>query len=129
MTSPRRILIAEDDPLVGELLELRFQGEGFETRLCPDGAQAADAVRTYRPDLLIADIQLPGLDGLELLRRVRQDPATAALPAIIMTAYRYGGEAEQAQALGAGAVVRKPFEFSELLRQVTRLAPPRPAGS
>lgn len=118
----RRILIAEDNALVGELLELRLQGAGYETRLCPDGAEAAEAMLAYRPHVLIADIQLPGLNGLDLLGRVRQNPETARIPAIIMTAYRYGGEVERARALGAQAVVRKPFEFDDLLRQVSRLA-------
>ena len=117
----RRILIAEDNALIGELLELRFQGAGFATRLCRDGQEAAEALRTWRSDLLVADIQLPGLDGLELLRRLRGDPATAGLPVIIITAYRYGGEVEQARALGAQAVLSKPFEFAELLRRAEAL--------
>lgn len=119
---PRRILIAEDNALVGELLELRLQAAGFETRLYPDGAEAAEAVVAYLPHVLIVDIQLPGLNGLDLLSRIRQNPATARIPAIIMTAYRYGGEVERARTLGAEAVVSKPFEFDDLLRQVRRLA-------
>src|ERR1043165_10179837 len=80
-----KILVVEDMDSVVDLLRSLLQGEGFEVAVAQDGPEALEALRREKPDLMLLDLILPGLDGLEVLRRVRQDPITAHLPVIVLS--------------------------------------------
>ncbi len=81
MTS--RILVVDDDTALAEMIGIVLRTEGFETVFCADGAQAVDAWRTERPDLILLDLMLPGVDGIEICTRVR---AESGIPIIMLTA-------------------------------------------
>jgi CheY-like chemotaxis protein len=119
-----RILLVEDHPTMREAMRLVLDGHGYTIDQAGDGATALDRIRTDRPDLVFLDLHIPGLDGADVLRAIRDDDATRDLHVIVVTATGEEGKAE-ALALGADGYVTKPFSPVELLETV-RLALARP---
>jgi two-component system OmpR family response regulator/two-component system response regulator QseB len=120
MTMPLRLLLAEDDPVLGPALVTGLQRERFDVHLVADGVEAYAALQKQRYDALVLDLGLPGLNGLDLLHRVRQtDPE---LPVIVATAH--GGLRERIRGLELGAddYLPKPFELDELVARLRAVA-------
>ncbi len=113
-----KILIVEDEKDIARMLEYNFKKAGYRTVLAHDGSFAALTAAKERPSLILLDIMLPGLDGLEVCRRIRTDSKTAAIPIIMLTAK--GDEADKVVGLEMGAddYVTKPFSIKELLSRV-----------
>jgi DNA-binding response OmpR family regulator len=117
----RRALVVEDDPDIVELLVHYLEREGFHVDTEADGRRGLQRLRAGRYDLLLLDLQLPGLDGLSLCAEVRRDPATRDLAVVMLTAR--GDEADRIVGLEMGAddYVTKPFSPKELLARVRAL--------
>jgi CheY-like chemotaxis protein len=115
-----RILLVEDHPTMREAMRLILDGHGYTIDQAGDGATALERIRADRPDLVFLDLHIPGLDGPDVLRAIREDEATRDLHVIVVTATGEEGKAE-ALALGADGYVTKPFSPVELLETV-RLA-------
>lgn len=115
------ILIADDEPLVTELVSYRLSSRGFEVAVVGDGIQAVAFARRLRPDLVILDAMMPGLDGFAVLKTLKDDPQTATIPVLMLTARK--GEKDIVGALTAGAddYLIKPFIPEELVTRVKRL--------
>jgi phosphate regulon transcriptional regulator PhoB len=113
-----RVLIVEDEPDIRDLLAWHLEREGYRVARSGDGAQALREIATQPPDLILLDLMLPGMGGLEVCRRLRQDPATAALPVIMLTAK--GDEVDRVVGLEVGAddYIVKPFSPKEVLARV-----------
>ena len=129
MTS--RILIVEDDPDIAELVARYLDKAGFTAERAGSGRDALQAIAARPPDLLILDLMLPQVDGLEICRRVRASEATAGLPIIMLTARAEESDRIVGLELGADDYLAKPFSPSELvarvralLRRAQRGAPP-----
>jgi DNA-binding response OmpR family regulator len=126
--SGETILVVDDEPTIGEVVELYLRREGFQVVTAVDGAAALAAVERARPALVVLDLMLPGLTGLEVLRRLR---AAGNLPVILLTAR--GEEADRVVGLELGAddYVTKPFSNRELVARVKavlrRAQPPTPS--
>jgi CheY-like chemotaxis protein len=119
-----RILIVEDHPTMREAMRLVLEGEGFEISEAADGASALASIRRDVPDLVFLDLHIPGASGAEVLQAVKDDPATASVRVIVVTADGEEGR-ESAMTMGADGYFTKPFSPSTLLRTVERvLAPP-----
>ena len=116
-----RVLVADDDPDIVGLLRIRLEKAGHEVVTAADGEQAWSAVCERAPDLAVLDVTMPRLDGLALTRRLREAPATAALPIVVLTAAVQPADAELAIAAGATAYVKKPFSPKELVARVEAL--------
>jgi DNA-binding response OmpR family regulator len=114
-TTGPRILVVDDEDAILDFVELGLKYEGFEVELARDGVEAISAVASRRPDLILLDLSLPGLDGLDVCRRVRQ---ASDVPIIMLTAR--GDVDERVEGLEAGAddYLPKPFKFKELLARV-----------
>jgi len=114
------ILIVDDLPQNVRLLDAVLSPKGFRVATASSGAEALDVLGEEQPDLVLLDIVMPGMDGYEVCRRIREDPATAFLPVIMITA---SGEEEKIRAIEAGAddFVNKPFDQAELLARVRSL--------
>jgi PAS domain S-box-containing protein len=108
------ILIVDDNPANLKVARIALEGEGFAIRTAVDGHAAVDAIARERPDLILMDIQLPGIDGLELTRRLKGDPATAGIPIVAVTAYAMKGDREKALAVGCDDYLTKPIDPIEL---------------
>ena len=111
-----RILIADDDPVILRLLEVNFSLEGFHVDTAVRGEQVLEQVGRERPDLVILDVMMPGMDGWEVCERLKEDPATAELPVIFLSARTQEHDMERGRKLGVSAYVTKPFDPEELIR-------------
>ncbi|MFA5843888.1 MAG: response regulator transcription factor [Coriobacteriia bacterium] len=113
------ILIVEDDATIARFVELELEHAGFSVRRSADGPAALEAVSAARPDLVVLDLMLPGLDGLEVARAIREtDPD---LPILMLTARAETGDVVDGFEAGADDYLRKPFEMRELLSRVGAL--------
>jgi DNA-binding response OmpR family regulator len=117
----KKALVVEDDPDIVELLTHYLRAEGFAVDALGDGKRALDRIRLEGYDLLVLDLQLPGLDGLSLCAEVRRDPRTRDVPVVMLTAR--GDEADRIIGLEMGAddYVVKPFSPKELVARVRAL--------
>jgi DNA-binding response OmpR family regulator len=127
-----RLLVADGDREIRELFALVLRGAGFEVDAVADGGQALHAARTGAPALVIADADLPGLSGPELCRALRRDPATRAVPVIVVNTHGRLSAAGAARAAGAGEYLVKPCHPARLVERVrtvlARRTATRPAG-
>jgi len=114
--SPHSVLVIEDDPSITLGLKLNLGRAGYRVRVATDGAEGLRELKRERPDLVLLDLMLPGVNGLEILRRIRADDAQ--LPVVILTAL--GAESDKIEGLDLGAndYVTKPFSIAELLARV-----------
>jgi two-component system alkaline phosphatase synthesis response regulator PhoP len=119
--SSTRILIVEDDPDIAHLVARYLDKAGFTVEHAAGGREALHAIASRRPDLVILDLMLPQLDGLEVCRQIRNDPATAALPIIMLTARAEESERIVGLELGADDYLAKPFSPGELVARVRAL--------
>jgi two-component system, OmpR family, KDP operon response regulator KdpE len=115
MNERKRILVVDDEPQITRVLRRSLQTHGYEVRTAADGEAALDVINDWAPDLVVTDLSMPGLDGIELCRRVREQ---SALPIIVLSVK--GEEQTKVQALDAGAddYVTKPFGMDELLARI-----------
>jgi len=130
------VLVVEDEPDIRNLIVLNLARDGFRCRTAVTGAEALRAVRVRPPDLVILDLMLPEMDGLEVCRRLRQEPASASVPIIMLTAKTDEVDRVLGLEMGADDYVAKPFSPKELvarvravLRRTRRLDLPRPLAS
>lgn len=124
MTQPgrRRILYVEDDPDLRELGQLALEMERkFDVDACASGAEAIARAGDCLPDLILLDVRMPGMDGPQTLRRLRELEGLAATPAVFMTGGTTNAEVEALYAAGAVAVVGKPFEIDRLSSQIDEI--------
>ena len=117
---PTRILVVDDDPPLREILRDMLEGERYTVDVAADGQEALALVYRERPDLIITDLQMPGLDGLELLRKLRRDLATCQIPVIFLTVVENLDAEAKALDLGADDYLGKPVERARLLSRVRR---------
>lgn len=118
----KRVLLAEDEPNIVESLIFLLERAGFDVASEMNGQVALDAALADPPDVMILDVMLPGLDGFEILRRLRADPRGQALPVLMLTAKGQREDREAALDSGANLFITKPFSNSEVIAAVTRLA-------
>ncbi len=109
-----RILIVDDNPTNLKLVTYLMQQSGYDVTTAADANDAMASIRTTPPDLILMDVQLPGIDGLELTRRLKADPATKPIVIIAVTAYAMKGDQEKALIAGCDDYVTKPIDTKEL---------------
>jgi DNA-binding response OmpR family regulator len=118
---PTRILVAEDDPDIGSLLEHYLKKAGFLATVITSGRDVMPQVRRDTPDLVVLDLMLPGLDGLQLCRAIRADANTAAIPIIMLTAKAEESDRIIGLELGADDYITKPFSPNEVVARIKAL--------
>ena len=116
-----RILIVEDNALNIKLFCDLLAAHGHSPEAVTDSRQAHDAARSFQPDLVITDIQLPHVSGLELIRLIRSDEKLAEVPIMAVTAYSASGDEERIRSAGAQAYVSKPISVVKFVQQVNAL--------
>lgn len=115
-----RILIVDDEPNIVVSLEFLMRQKGYETQVARDGEEALAAVESFRPDLVLLDVNVPGRDGFEVCQKLRADGWTE-LKIVMLTAKGRDIEIEKGLALGADAYVTKPFSTRELVARVAAM--------
>ena len=113
-----KLLLVEDDPALSELLEYRFQNEGYNVRCTKDGDDALILAREEVPDLIILDWMIEGTSGIEVCRQLRRDKQTAHVPIIMLTAREAEDDRVRGLEMGADDYLTKPFSPRELLARV-----------
>ena len=116
-----KVLIADDDALVAELVQTHLGGKGYEVLHAADGEAALRIAAADRPSLIVLDVVMPGLDGMEVLRRLNADESTREIPVIMLTARRFQEDVVAAAKLGARDYLAKPFTPEALLSRVERI--------
>ncbi len=124
------ILVAEDNPMNRKVLCHMLDIAGYRTATAADGAEVIEVTRTYRPDLILMDVRMPVMNGIEATRIIRSDPALQSIPIIMVTALTTTEEREQCMEAGATAFVSKPMDMKQLLqiigKTLSRPMPPAP---
>ena len=118
MTKGERIVVIEDEADILEVLQYNLAREGYRVVPCRDGEQGLQQIRDGNPDLVLLDLMLPGLDGLEICRRLKADPLTARVPVVMVTAKGEESDVVLGLQLGADDDVTKPFSPRELLARI-----------
>ncbi|MBP7589944.1 MAG: response regulator [Thermoanaerobaculia bacterium] len=113
-----RILVVEDEPDIAEVLQFNLERAGFSVAVERRGDSALEAIRRRAPDLVVLDLMLPGLDGLELARLLKRDPATSALPLVMLTAKGEELDRIVGLELGADDYIPKPFSPREVVLRI-----------
>ena len=117
----KTILVADDESHILNVVSLKLRNAGYRVLTANDGQEALDLAQQERPDLLITDYHMPLLSGLELCRRLKQDPATTAIPAIMLTARGYHLEPQDTQDSAIRRMLSKPFSPRHLLQTVNEV--------
>ena len=117
----KRILIVEDDPVSLKLVRDVLQANGYETKEVTSGEEAVVKAVQSKPDLIVMDIRLPGIDGLEATRRLKSDPSTEEIPIIAVTAHAMPEDEARILAAGCQAYLSKPLRFAEFISVVKGL--------
>ena len=117
----KKILVADDESHILNVVSLKLRNAGFDVVTASDGLEALELAQTERPDLLITDYHMPQLSGLELCQRLKQDPATAKIPTIMLTARGYQLDIQDTEQNGILRMISKPFSPRQLLSTVNEV--------
>jgi two-component system, cell cycle response regulator DivK len=120
----KRILVVEDQPDNRQILRDLLTSANFEVIEAVDGEAGLMAAAAHRPDLILMDIQLPGIDGYEATRRLKTDSALQAIPVIAVTAHALNRAEDKARAAGCDGYISKPYSPRQLLAKVREYLPP-----
>ena len=123
MRVAKRVLVVEDNELNLKLFCDLLRAHGYETAPVRDGREAVATARTFGPDLVITDIQLPHVSGLELMELIRSDEDLATVPIMAVTAYAGQGDDDRIREAGAQAYVSKPISVARFVQEVSALLP------
>jgi CheY-like chemotaxis protein len=119
-----RVLVVDDEPDVLLLCRLNFQQRGHELLEASDGTSALRLARESRPDVIVLDLMLPGMNGYEVLEQLRAEDETSEIPVLVLTAKSLKADRERSRGLGASGFMTKPFLPNELCDLVESLATP-----
>jgi two-component system, cell cycle response regulator DivK len=119
----KRILVVEDQEGNRRIVRDLLTSTGYELIEALDGETGVRMAKEHQPDLILMDIQLPGLDGYEATRRIKAEPTLRAIPIVVVTSYALSGDDAKAMAAGADAYVAKPFSPRQLLATIRKLLP------
>lgn len=115
------VLVVDDDPVIQRLLSVNFEMEGYAVIVAGTGLEGIEMARGSRPDVVVLDVMMPGMDGLEVAVKLKADPATAKIPVLLLSAKAQEADIRAGDAAGADAYVTKPFDPFELLERVSEL--------
>lgn len=127
--SRKTILVVDDEPAIIASLAYCLEQEGFRVILAPNGEEALNQVLAQVPDLIISDIMMPGIDGYEFCRRIREYYKTRQIPFLFLSAKGTVENKLKGMKMGGDDYITKPFELSELILKVRRILARRPAVS
>jgi CheY-like chemotaxis protein len=116
----KKILLIEDNEVNRRLAGFLLRSQGYQVIEATTAQAAFDMISDNRPDLIVMDIQLPGMDGLEATTKLKAEPATASIPVIAVTSYAMAGDRDKALAAGCSGYVTKPIDKTIFLTEISR---------
>ena len=117
----KKILIADDHPEVVELVRISLEGEDYEIVDASNGEEALKKARFEKPDLIILDVMMPGMNGFEVCRQLKKDPQGKEIPIVMLTAKGQKVDKQKARRMGAREYITKPFSPSHLLAKIQEI--------
>ena len=114
----KRILLDDDNTTNLQVLFQALSPEGFELLVAQSGEEALETAQSAKPDLLLLDVKMPGIDGFETFRRLRADEQTSGIPVVFLSAHANLESIDEANALGAEGYLTKPFDFDVIIAKV-----------
>jgi CheY-like chemotaxis protein len=117
-----RVLVVDDDDVIRQLITVNLELEGFEVMTAFDGQDCLDKVKEIKPDVITLDIMMPRIDGWEAASRLRDDPETAGIKVVLLSARAQEADLQRGSRIGVDAYLTKPFDPDELIATVRRLA-------
>jgi CheY-like chemotaxis protein len=134
MTEPPKILVIEDDVDLMRLISQMLKSAGFQVIQAYGGEDAFRKLKLRRPDLILTDLAMPKMSGVEIIQEVKNDPDTRDIPCVAVTAFTWDNIAQSASQVGCDSFVAKPFNAVRLLKEVAKYVPlpgkmPRQAGA
>jgi two-component system cell cycle response regulator DivK len=123
----KKVLIVEDNDLNMKLFNDLLEGHGYHTMQARDGAEVLKLAREYRPNLLLMDVQLPTVSGLQATQWLKEDPELRTIPVIALTAFAMRADEEKIRAAGCDAYLTKPIDIASFLGTVARFLSDAPA--
>ncbi len=115
-----RIMVIEDDPDLMRLLSHMLTAAGFHVVQAYGGEDALRKIKSHRPDLVLTDLAMPKMSGVEVIHQIKSDPATERIPCVAVTAHMWDSIAQSASQVGCDSFLAKPFNSVRLLQEVTK---------
>ncbi len=115
------MLVVDDDPVILKLLQVNFEMEGFDVVTASDGLEGLEKARAERPDIVLLDIMMPRMDGLQVTKILKSEEETSGIPIILLSAKAQASDIEAGRDIGADDYLTKPFDPNELLDRVNEL--------
>jgi len=115
------ILVVDDDPVIQKLLEVNFSIEGYQVEVAGDGLEALEKAKASAPDLIVLDVMMPRMNGLEAAKALKADPRTASIPIIMLSAKAQDMDQDAGKEAGVDLYMTKPFDPLELLDRAAEL--------
>jgi two-component system alkaline phosphatase synthesis response regulator PhoP/two-component system response regulator VicR len=119
---PLKVLVCDDERHIVRLIQVNLEREGYNVVTAYDGKDGLEKVKAEKPDLMVLDVMMPYMDGFEVLKNLRRDPATESLPVIMLTAKAQDKDVFEGYHYGADMYLTKPFNPRELIAFVKRIA-------
>ncbi|MBU3911202.1 MAG: response regulator [Candidatus Omnitrophica bacterium] len=119
----RRVLIVDDEPELAKIVQVRLAADGYEVIRAENGQEALDKAESEKPELILLDVMMPKMHGLEALRRLKEKPETKDIPVVMLTAKDDKEAVSEASSLGAKDYITKPFNTEALLAAVKKYLP------
>ena|SRR5690348_6512701 len=120
----KQIMVVDDDPLMHRLFQHHLEKAGYQMVSAKTGREALDLAARQPPNLIVMDIMMPDMDGLEALRELKKGEATKAIPVVVITANGHHLARKESQNCGAAVFLTKPFSPLQLLTEIRRILPP-----
>jgi DNA-binding response OmpR family regulator len=117
----KKILVVDDEVYMVELLRVTLEDAGFQIVAAYDGPSALTAAGAHKPDLISLDVNMPGMNGIEVCRKLKSAPATSKIPVIILSAFTQESDIAKGKAAGADAYMIKPFNIDEYANQIKKM--------
>ena len=121
MPGTPKVLVVDDDPVIVRLLEVNFEMEGFEVISAVDGVDGVEKARSQHPDIVVSDVMMPKLNGIELCVALKSDDATREIPVVLLSAKAQVADIRAGLDAGADDYITKPFEPLDLIDRVNKL--------
>ncbi len=119
--SNRTIMVVDDHPDLVEIVRMILESKGFNVRCAYSGQQVFADLEEQKPDLILLDVMMPEMDGLEVLTRLKEDPSTESIPVILLTAKMQTEDILEGYKMGADYYITKPFKPTQLLEGINRI--------
>lgn len=117
----KKVMIVEDEPSIFNLIETLLRAKGYDVQVAPDGNKALQSMPDFKPDLVLLDIMIPGVDGLEVCKIVKEHPETKSTKVVMLTSSKSEEAMDQAMSAGADWYIAKPFKIDAVIDKVKQL--------